>query len=105
MATNQLDMATVESAPCFVILKMLKILFASGNPSLEVEVAVALLLHVIRYSIFSNSSIILPRLQALIGVTLAAHSHALLIMYIHIQACVYSTAESWSLMHNLMSDQ
>ena len=46
------------------------------------QVPVALLLHVTRCSIFSNSSIILPRLLASIGVTcstLAAHSYALLV--------------------------
>ena len=42
-------------------------------PSLQVEVPAALLLHVIRSSIFSNSSIILPRLRAFIGVT---HSYS-----------------------------
>ena len=41
-------------------------------PSLEVEVPAALLLHVTRCSIFSNSSIILPR-WASIGVT---HSYS-----------------------------
>ena len=38
-------------------------------PSLKVKVPAALLLHVTRYSIFSNSSVILPGLWASIGVT------------------------------------
>ena len=47
-------------------------------PSLEVEVPAALLLHVTRYSTFSNSSIILPGLQASIGVTRSYSSHPFL---------------------------
>ena len=53
---------------------------------LEVEVPAALLLHVTRCSIFSNSSIISPGLQVSIGelhaLTLVARSYALLIMLI-----------------------
>ena len=50
-------------------LKDVKDSVCKRYPSLEVEVPAALLLHVTRYSIFSNSSIILPGLRASIGVT------------------------------------
>ena len=57
-----------KSAKRFCVLKDVQDLFSKWYLSLEVEVPAALLLHMTRYSIFSNSSIILPRLQA-IGVT------------------------------------
>ena len=57
----------------FMRLKMLKDSVCKWYPSLEVEVPAALLLHVTRYSIFSNSLVILPRLRASIGVT---HSYS-----------------------------
>ena len=53
----------------FVQLKGVKDSVCKWYPSLEVEVPAALLLHVTDYSIFSNSSIILPGLRASIGVT------------------------------------
>ena len=58
-----------KSAKRFCALKDVKDSVCKWYPSLEVEVPVALLLHVTRYFIFSNSSIILPGLQASIGVT------------------------------------
>ena len=58
-----------KSAKRFCALKDVKDSVCKWYPSLEVEVPAALLLHVTRYSIFSNSSIILPRLRASIGVT------------------------------------
>ena len=51
------------------MLKDVKDSVCKWYPSLEMEVPTALLLHVTRYSIFSNSSIILPGLRASIGVT------------------------------------
>ena len=64
---------------------MLKIFVCKWYPSLKVEVPAAFLLRVARYSIFSNSSIILPGLRVSIGVihalTLAARSYALLDLY------------------------
>ena len=82
MATNQLDMAMAESARSALFfhicaLKDVKDSVCKWYPSLEVEVPAALLLHVTRYSIFSNSSIILPGLQASIGVTRSYSSCAL----------------------------
>ena len=83
-------MATVEStrsallshlgmsAKRFCVLKDVKDFVCKWYPSLEVEVPAALLLHVTRCSIFSNSSIILPGLQASIGVTRSCSSHPFL---------------------------
>ena len=96
IATNWLDMATVESnrlallshlaksAKRFCALKDVEDFVCKWYPSLEVEVPSALLLHVTRCSIFStcNSSIILPGLWASIGVTRSyssRHSYALLV--------------------------
>ena len=62
-----------KSAKRFCALKDVKDSVCKWYPSLEVEVLAVLLLHVTRYSIFSNSSIILPGLQASIGVT---HSYS-----------------------------
>ena len=76
-----LDVATVEfarsallsclakSAKRFCALKDVKDFVCKWYPSLKVEVPAAFLLHMTRYSIFSNSSIILPGLRAFIGVT------------------------------------
>ena len=84
------DMATEESARLallshlarsakrFCVLKDVKDFVCKWYPSLEVEVPAALLLHVTRCSIFSNSSIILPALRASIGVTRSYSSHPLL---------------------------
>ena len=58
-----------KSAKRFCALKDVKDSVCKWYPSLEVEVPAALLLHVTRYSIFSNSSIISPGLRASIGVT------------------------------------
>ena len=81
IATNELDLAAVKStqsvlllhlaksAKRFCALKNVKDFVYKWYPSLEVEVPVALLLHVTRCSIFSNSSIILPGLWASVGVT------------------------------------
>ena len=82
VATNLLDLTTAEfprsalllhlvkSAKRFCVLKdVTEDFVCNWYPSLEVEVPVALLLHVTRYSIFINSSIILPGLRASIGVT------------------------------------
>ena len=55
------------------MLKDVKDFVCKWYPNLKVEVPTALLLHVTRYSIYSNSSIILPRLRASIGVT---HSYS-----------------------------
>ena len=83
-------MATVESARSalfitfgevskkFCVLKDAKDSVCKWYPSLEVEVPTALLLHVTRYSIFSNSSIILPGIRASIGVTRSYSSHPFL---------------------------
>ena len=62
-----------KSAKRFCVLKDVKDFVCKWYPSLEVEVLTALLLHVTRYSIFSNSSLILPGLWASIGVT---HSYS-----------------------------
>ena len=76
-----LDMATAESARSALYrvwrsqqkgimrFKDVKDFVCKWYPSLKVEVPAAFLLHVTRYSIFSNSSIILPGLRASIGVT------------------------------------
>ena len=53
----------------FCALKDVKDCVCKWYPSLGVEVPAVLLLDVTRYSIFSNSSIILPGLRASIGVT------------------------------------
>ena len=78
---QRLDMATAEStqsrflshlvrsAKRFCALKDVKDFVCKWYPSLKVEVPVAFLLHVTKYSIFSNSSIILPGLRASVGVT------------------------------------
>ena len=58
-----------KSAKRFCALKDVKDFVCKWYPSLEVEVPTALLLHVTRCSIFSNSSITLPGLRASIGVT------------------------------------
>ena len=58
-----------KSEKRFCALKDVKDFVCKWYPSLEVEVPAALLLHVTRYSIFSNSSIILPGLRASIRVT------------------------------------
>ena len=58
-----------KSAKRFCALEDVKDFVCKWYPNLEVEVPTALLLHVTRGSIFSNSSIILPRLWASIGVT------------------------------------
>ena len=73
-------MATVESARSVLFIafgevskkvlcalkKDVKDFVCKWYPSLEVEVPAALLLHVTRYSIFSNSSIILPDYRLLL---------------------------------------
>ena len=78
---QRLDMATAESArstllSClaksakrFCALKDVKDFVCKWYLNLKVEVPTAFLLHVTRYSVFSNSSIILPGLRASIGVT------------------------------------
>ena len=70
-------MATAESArsELFIAFGEVSKKGLQVDPSLEVEVPAALLLHVTRYSIFSNSSIILPRLRSSIGVTRSYSSH------------------------------
>ena len=57
------------------MLKGVKDFVCKWYPSLEVEVLAALLLHMTRCSIFSNSSIIFPGLRASIGVTHSYSSH------------------------------
>ena len=94
---QRLDMATAESAwsallsclaksaKSFCVLKDIKDFVCKWYPSLKVEVPAAFLLHVTRYSIFGNSSIILPRLRASIGVTRSYSSRpflcALVVVY------------------------
>ena len=68
-ARSELLSCLAKSAKRFCVLKDVKDSVCKWYPSLEVEVPAALLLHVTRYSIFSNSSIILPGLQGSIGVT------------------------------------
>ena len=96
----RLDMAMSESTPFalyytwqsqqkgFVRLKMLKDFVCKWYPaSLEVEVPAALLLHVTRCSIVSNSSTILSGLQASIGVTRSYSSRLFLctfLAYMHL---------------------
>ena len=63
--------------------------FCKWYPSLEVEVPAALLLHVIMYSIFSNNSIILPGLQASIGVTRSYSSHPFLCALVKVKSQLY----------------
>ena len=87
---QRLDMATAESAQSallsclakpakrFCALKDVQDFVCKWYPSLKVEVSTAFLLHVTRCSIFSNSSVILPGLQASIGVTLSYSSRPFL---------------------------
>ena len=65
------------------VLKDVKDSVCKWYPSLEVEVHAALLLHMTRYSIFSNSSIILPGLWASIGVTRSYSSRPFLCALAH----------------------
>ena len=80
-------MASVESARSALLLHLVKSakrfcalqdFVCKWYPSLEVEVPAALLLHVTRCSIFSNSSIIMPGLWASMGVTRSYPSHLFL---------------------------
>ena len=64
-------------------LKMLKDFVCKWYPTLKVEVPAALLLHMTRCSIFSNSSIILPGLWASIGVTRSYSSHLFLCAFVY----------------------
>ena len=83
VATNRLEMVTAKSTWLALLSHLaksakrfcaLKDFVCKWYPSLEVEVLTALLLHVTRYSIFSNSSIILPGLRASIGVNACSYS-------------------------------
>ena len=73
----------VKSAKMFCALKDVKDFVCKWYPSLEVEVPTALLLHMTRCSIYSNSSIILPRAWAPIGVTCSYSSRLFLCAHAH----------------------
>ena len=74
------------------MLKDVKDFVCKWYPSLEVEVPAALLLHVTGCYIFSNSLIILPRLQAYIGVTRSYSSRpflrAFVLAYMHVKQLI-----------------
>ena len=94
---SALFIAFGEVSERFCALKDVKDFVSKWYPSLEVEVSVALLLHVTRCSIFSNSSIILPGLWASIGVTRSSSSRPFLCaLAVHRIWCnVNEVARSW----------